>query len=150
MDGGLLLFIIQCMTGKAAGLLSSDEQARKRNRSGASTSTSRIKKVLDKIIIKKEEIAEPRPTIYRQRLFYSHNSQRWVHMYQPSSVFGFGCKGGRVGWMCLHASASVVKILLCRSRMTQSSVFLLNFIVTNDGDDVTTEAFVTYFPQMRK
>ena len=39
------------MTGKAAGLLSSDEQARKRNRSGASTSTSRIKKVLDKIII---------------------------------------------------------------------------------------------------
>ena len=42
------------------------------------------------------------------------------------------------------------KILLCGNRMILSSAYLLNRIVTNHDEAVTTVAFVTYRPQIRK
>ena len=82
--------------------------------------------------------------------FYSYSSQRQVQVY-PLFAFGVDvCIGGRSGRICLPASASVEKIRLYGNRMTQSSTLLLNLIVTNDDDAETTDAFVTYLPQMRK
>ncbi len=96
-------------------------------------------------------IKKPR-SIYNQTAanFYSHRFHLRVQTYSPFSSRTVGRIGGRFGRICLLASASVEKIRLYGSRITHSSALLLNRIVTNDDDDVTTNAFVTYFPQMRK
>ena len=98
----------------------------------------------------KQDTAAASVNLLAAAIFYSHKSHRRVQTYSPFFSRTFRRIGGRSGRICLRASSSVEKIRPHGSRIMHSSALLLNLIVTNDDDAVTTNAFVTYFPQIRK